>query len=54
MFVSLPGKGEDAAKAMVKTLGATQVQHPGRPFRPCFERREDGGRSEVGTALAGV
>lgn len=53
-FVSLPGKGKDAPKAMVKTLGATQVQYPGHPFRPCFEPRENGTRTEVGTALAGV
>lgn len=54
IFVSLLGKSKDAPKAMVKTLGATKVQHPGHPFRSCFEPRESGTRSEVGTALAGV
>lgn len=48
------GKSKDASKAMVKTLGATKVQHPGHPLRPRFEPGEDGARSEVGTALAGV
>lgn len=50
----LPVKSKDAPKAMVKTLGATQVQHQGHPLRPRFDAREDGARPEVGTALAGV
>lgn len=49
-----PVKGQDAPKAVVKTLGAAEVQHPGHPFRPRFEPWADGARSEVGAALARV
>lgn len=54
MCVYSPVKGKDAPKAMVQTLGTSQVQHPGNPLRPVHETRADGVRPEVGTALAGV
>lgn len=49
-----PVKGKDAPKAMVQTLGTSQVQHPGNPLWPVHETRADGVCAEVGTALAGV
>ncbi len=50
----LPVEGEDASKAVVQTLGTTQVQHPGHPLWPVPDPRADGARPEVGAALAGV
>lgn len=52
--VHSPDQSKDAPKAVVKTLGTTQVQHPGHPLRPAPDPRADGARPEVGAALAGV